>query len=256
MSAHYLIERAASKMILSDQKILEEINKSNIIISPFDKKCLGSNSYDVHLGKTLATYIEHTLDAKRDNPLKFFDIPDEGIVLKPRVLYLGTTLEYTESHKHVPFLEGKSSVGRLGISIHATAGKGDVGYCNHWTFEISCVESVRIYAHMPIAQLIYFNVDGKVQVPYNTKPSAKYADTNSKPEGSKMWKNFPEEERHNEHRHYKVYSGLILTSIPAQQSWICRDCGTTGTDHEPFEINYGSSAMYGQLVAKFSKDNK
>ena len=51
--------------------------------------------------------------------------------------YLGVTEEYTETHKHVPFLEGKSSIGRLGIDIHATAGKGDVGFCNTWTLEIS-----------------------------------------------------------------------------------------------------------------------
>ncbi len=90
-----------------------------------------------------------------------FEIPEEGFVLEPNTLYLGVTAEYTESHAHVPFLEGKSSTGRLGIDIHATAGKGDVGFCNAWTLEISCIQPVRIYAGMPIGQLIYFAVEGK-----------------------------------------------------------------------------------------------
>jgi dCTP deaminase len=104
-------------------------------------------------------------------------------------LYLGVTLEYTETHKHVPFLEGKSSTGRLGIDIHATAGKGDVGFCNTWTLEISCAQPVRIYAGMPIGQLIYFVVEGEIAVPYSQKGNAKYAERTIQPVESMMWKN-------------------------------------------------------------------
>src|SRR5690554_349520 len=117
-------------MILSDKRILEEIEKGTIVIEPFDRTCLGTNSYDVHLGKYLATYRDRELDAKAHNEIVHFEIPTEGFVLQPNTLYLGVTLEYTETHSHVPFLEGKSSTGRLGIDIHATAGKGDVGFCN------------------------------------------------------------------------------------------------------------------------------
>src|SRR5579863_3827571 len=117
-------------MILTDKKILEEIKKGTIKIEPYREDCMGSNSYDVHLGKYLATYTDRILDAKKHNQIEHFEIPEEGYLLYPDVLYLGVTEEYTETHKHVPFLEGKSSVGRLGIDIHATAGKGDVGYCN------------------------------------------------------------------------------------------------------------------------------
>jgi dCTP deaminase len=99
------------------------------------------------------------------------------------------TNEYTETHKHVPFLEGKSSVGRLGIDIHATAGKGDVGYCNTWTLEISCKQPVRIYAGMPIGQLIYFEVKGIVENSYSKKSSAKYVKRTMRPVESMMWKN-------------------------------------------------------------------
>ena len=94
-----------------------------------------------------------------------------------------------ETHAHVPFLEGKSSVGRLGIDIHATAGKGDVGYCNTWTLEISCSQPVRIYAGMPIGQLIYFIVDGEVKNLYNKKLNPKYNRRTVKPIESMMYKN-------------------------------------------------------------------
>lgn len=176
-------------MILSDKQILEEIKKNNILIEPFDRKCLGTNSYDVHLGKYLAIYKDEVLDAKKHNEIEVFDIPDDGFVLEPNKLYLGVTKEYTETLAHVPFLEGKSSVGRLGIDIHATAGKGDVGFCNTWTLEISVTQPVKVYYNMPIGQLIYFKVDGDIQNYYNIKRSAKYNNRTVKPVESMMWKN-------------------------------------------------------------------
>jgi dCTP deaminase len=177
-------------MILSDKKILEEIKFKNIVIKPFDRKNLGSNSYDVHLGEWLSVYDDEILDAKKHNKVTHFKIPKEGYVLLPTKLYLGVTAEYTETFEYVPFLEGKSSVGRLGIDIHATAGKGDVGFKNNWTLEISVKQPVRIYGGMPIGQLIYFKVDGIVLTPYNKKASAKYNKKTKKPVESMMWKNF------------------------------------------------------------------
>ncbi|MCL4142225.1 UNVERIFIED_CONTAM: hypothetical protein GTU68_051664 [Idotea baltica] len=176
-------------MILSDQKIKEAIESGDILIEPYDMNCLGTNSYDVHLGKHLATYTSEVLDAKKHNQVKHFEIPEEGFVIQPGTLYLGVTEEYTESHSHVPFLEGKSSIGRLGIDIHATAGKGDVGFCNHWTLEISCIHPVRVYYNMPIGQLIYFAVDGPIDNYYNKKKNAKYIDRSTKPMESMMWRN-------------------------------------------------------------------
>ncbi len=176
-------------MILSDRRILEEIEKETIKIQPYNREFLGSNSYDVHLGKHLATYKDKTLDAKKHNEINHFEISEEGYVLQPGELYLGVTEEYTETHVHVPFLEGKSSTGRLGIDIHATAGKGDVGFCGNWTLEISCKIPVRIYKGMPIGQLIYFPVDGEVEVKYNSKKDAKYSGQPDRPVESMMWKN-------------------------------------------------------------------
>ena len=176
-------------MILSDIKILEGIENGEIVIEPFRRECLGTNSYDVHLGKWLARYKDHILDARKHNRIEYTEIPKEGFVLHPSTLYLGVTEEYTETHKAVPFLEGKSSVGRLGIDIHATAGKGDVGFCNTWTLEISCTHPVRVYAGMPIGQLIYFRVEGEIERYYNKKRDAKYNKRTEKPVESMMWKN-------------------------------------------------------------------
>ena len=146
-------------MILSDKRILEEIERGTIKIAPYNRDCLGSNSYDVHLGANLATYEDDELDAKKHNTIRHFEIPGEGLVLQPHKFYLGVTEEYTETHIHVPFLEGKSSTGRLGIDIHATAGKGDVGFCGNWTLEISVKQPVKVNKGMPIGQLIYFPVE-------------------------------------------------------------------------------------------------
>jgi dCTP deaminase len=176
-------------MILSDQRILAEIAQGHILIEPFDRQHLGTNSYDVHLGRYLAVYTSRILDARQDNPVEEIIIPAEGLVLQPGTLYLGVTEEYTETHRHGPFLEGKSSVGRLGIDIHATAGKGDVGFCNTWTLEISCTQPVRVYAGMPIGQLIYFEVAGDIDQLYHTKKNAKYTTRTVKPMPSQMWRN-------------------------------------------------------------------
>jgi dCTP deaminase len=176
-------------MILTDKEILEEIAKGTILIQPYERSKLGTNSYDVHLGKYLATYKNRVLDARKHNEIDIFEIPKDGFCLQPNTLYLGVTEEYTETHAHVPFLEGKSSVGRLGIDIHATAGKGDVGFCNTWTLEISVSQPVIVYAGMPIGQLIYFKVNGEIENYYNRKTNAKYNKRTDLPVESMMWKN-------------------------------------------------------------------
>ncbi|MCI4317956.1 MAG: dCTP deaminase, partial [Thermoplasmata archaeon] len=137
------------------------------------------------------TYIDGALDSRTPNKITEFRIPPEGYVLVPGQLYLGVTEEYTETHGFVPFLEGKSSVGRLGIDIHSTAGKGDVGFCNYWTLEMSVKLPVRVYRGMPVGQLIYFEISGEVENAYNKKKSAKYRTVSSHPTPSRMFLNFP-----------------------------------------------------------------
>lgn len=175
--------------ILTDSKILESIKEGSITIKPFRSECLGSNSYDVHLSKNISKYKNRMLDSKMDNELVHEEIGDDGYFLFPNVLYLGVTEEYTETRDFIPFLDGKSSTGRLGIMIHATAGKGDIGFKGHWTLEITVSMPVKVYRGMPIGQLIYFSPLGKVKVPYGEKKSAKYYNQGEKPVGSMMFKN-------------------------------------------------------------------
>jgi len=141
-------------MILSDKQILERIEKGDIVLSPFDKDSLGSNSYDVRLSEYVSEYNNDLLDAKKDNTIhtrKFNEL-----ILLPNKLYLMSTLEYTESRNVVPVISGKSSIGRLGINVHVTAGFGDNGFCGHWTLEIFVLQPVRVYAGMKIGQLYWY----------------------------------------------------------------------------------------------------
>ena len=177
-------------MILSDSQIRKEMAAGRIVIRPFRPGCLGTNSYDVHLGPYLATYRNGALDARIANPVHEFRIPADGFLLVPGQLYLGVTEEYTETHGYVPFLEGKSSVGRLGIDIHSTAGKGDEGFCNYWTLEMSVKLPVRVYAGMPVGQLIYFAISGPVARSYSAKRTAKYRTVSRHPIPSRMHLNF------------------------------------------------------------------
>jgi dCTP deaminase len=177
-------------MILSDKAILEAIQRGELVIEPFRRGALGSNSYDVHLGRYLRVYAVPALDARRSSPTAILCIPPRGLYLVPGVLYLGVTEEYTETHTCVPFLEGKSSIGRLGIQIHATASKGDVGFRNHWTLEISVIQPVRVYPGMPIGQLIFHAVEKTVEVPYHARTNAHYTERSPLPIPSLYWKNF------------------------------------------------------------------
>ncbi len=83
----------------------------------------------------------------------------------------GRTVERTETHNFVPMIEGRSSIGRLGLFVHVTAGFGDVGFCGFWTLEMFAVQPIRIYAGVPICQVIYHENLGEV-----TEYSSKYQD--------------------------------------------------------------------------------
>ena len=176
-------------MILSDKDMQAAIQDGSIQIKPFKRSSLGCNSYDLHLGGSLKVYTEKVLDARKDNPTKTLEIPKEGLVLMPNIVYLGYTIESVGSNKYVPILDGKSSIGRLGIMVHLTAGVGDVGFQGHWTLEIVVTQPIRIYAGMPIAQIL-FHTCGEVEVSYNFKASAKYNNQPAEPIASKNYENF------------------------------------------------------------------
>ena len=100
---------------------------------------------------------------KKPNEVEEIIIPETGYQLKPNELYLGRTLEYTNTKKYVPMIEGRSSIGRLGIFIHITAGFGDVGFAGYWTLEIFCIKPIIIYPNVEIAQLYYHTIDGECE---------------------------------------------------------------------------------------------
>lgn len=172
-------------MILSGHEIEMQRQKGNIYIEDFDPERLGPNSYNLRLGKELLTYTESVLDPMRKNDYEEMEIPDEGRIIFPGKIYLAQTMEYTKTEGFVPMLEGRSSVGRLGINIHATAGFGDVGFCGRWTLELNCVQSVKIYAGMEICQIYYHTIMGKVDKRYN----GKYQESDGV-RASQMWKDF------------------------------------------------------------------
>ena len=156
-------------MILSGKKIEEMLNK-DIFIEPFDKKRLNPNSYNLCLADELLVYENKNLDMKIRNQVQKLSIPKEGIILEPNKLYLGRTQEYTKTYNYVPMLEGRSSIGRLGLFIHVTAGFGDVGFEGYWTLEIFCVQPIRIYSGVEICQIYYHSIDGE----HNSYISNKY----------------------------------------------------------------------------------
>jgi dCTP deaminase len=149
--------------MLSGLKIEEELGKC-IHIVPFKRENLNPNSYDLTLDNILRIYERGVLDVKHDNPTRKEIIPESGYRLLPGILYLGSTVETTETIKYIPMIEGKSSLARLGISIHATAGFGDIGFCGKWTLEISVIHPVIIYPFMKIAQIYFDSIEGPFEL--------------------------------------------------------------------------------------------
>ena len=149
-------------MILSGDEILSR-QGHDIEIDPFVPENLNPNSYNLTLHSEIMTYEEVVVDMRQPNRVRRITIPEDGLVLNPNQLYLGRTLERTETHNLVPMIEGRSSVGRLGLFVHVTAGFGDVGFCGYWTLEMFAVQPVRIYPHIPICQIFYHEICGEIQ---------------------------------------------------------------------------------------------
>ncbi len=160
-------------MILSGLEIKKRLG-NDITIEPFNEKQLGPNSYNVRLHHELLLYDEPVLDMKKKHSTKTLVIPTQGLILEPGVLYLGRTLEYTITKNAVPMLEGRSSIGRLGLFIHITAGFGDVGFCGFWTLEMFCVQPVKVYPGVEIGQIFYHTIEGD----YTPYSSNKYQHNN------------------------------------------------------------------------------
>lgn len=162
-------------MMLTGKEIKARLGK-DIFISNFNEDQLNPNSYNLKLHNILEVYdyrndkdnyMSH-IDMKKENKTKKIKIDKDGYVLEPGVLYLARTKEFTETHRLIPCLSGRSSIGRLGINVHVTAGFGDVGFKGYWTLEIFVVEPVKIYPDVDICQIYYFEPIGEIEE-YNGK---------------------------------------------------------------------------------------
>ena len=149
-------------MILSGDEIASHLGE-NIVIDPFDPDRLNPNSYNLTLHDELLVYEEVVLDMRKPNRTRTIKIPEDGLVLNPNHLYLARTVERTETHNLVPMIEGRSSVARLGLFVHVTAGFGDVGFCGYWTLEMLATQPIRIYPGIQICQIFYHQIVGNIQ---------------------------------------------------------------------------------------------
>ena len=164
-------------MILTGPEIVRQCAEGRITIDPFDETRVNPNSYNLRLANTLKIYLPPgeremsswlpyarfpaaELDCRKKNPTWEFEIPQDGYTLYPGKLYLGATIERTATDHFVPMLDGRSSLARLGISVHQTGGFGDLGFAGHWTVEITCVEPVRIYAGLEVCQVQFWTKTG------------------------------------------------------------------------------------------------
>jgi len=171
-------------MILSGKEIKSRLGK-DIFIEPFSESQLNPNSYNLRLDKQILIYDNNILDMKKENKASQYIIPEEGLLLEPNKLYLGRSVEYSKTTNSVPMLEGRSSVGRLGLFVHVTAGFGDVGFSGYWTLEMFCVQPIRIYAGIQICQIYYHTIEGD----YDMYKSGKYQN-NSGIQPSLLFKDF------------------------------------------------------------------
>lgn len=179
-------------MILTGKKIIEEVALGNIYIENFNSEKVNPNSYNLTLNPKLKVYVPEkvgcVLDMKKfvetgvedyvettyidsldNNKVRELEIPEEGLILQPGVLYLGSTNEWTATSKYIPMIDGRSSFARLGMKVHITAGFGDVGFEGTFTLEIEVTEPLMIYPNQEICQIYYQVPEGDTSIKYHGK---------------------------------------------------------------------------------------
>lgn len=198
-------------MILTGPEIARRVEAGQIKIDPYDPANVNPNSYNLTLGPLLKVYeanvkalgswwikdpyllvpeeglpelvADRCLDSAKDNPTRSVEIPARGIVLVPNVVYLAATVEVTEAEPDlVPWVDGRSSVGRLGWGVHVTAGVGDCGFNGSWTLEMTVVTPLVVYPHTQVGQLLFETTVGE------TRPYAGKYVGQREPQPSRLWK--------------------------------------------------------------------
>lgn len=174
-------------MILSDLAIELAVSCGDITIAPFKHAQLNPASYNLTLGPDVLVLDHHGVHDIKDPPpmLRRTIDPIFGIVIRPGIGYLMHTVERVATNKYVPVIDGRSSVGRLFVGVHVTAGFGDPGYDGQWTLEVTTLCPIRLYAGLQIAQMRFHTIAGEVRQLY--EGSYRHSEG---PVASRAWKQF------------------------------------------------------------------
>jgi dCTP deaminase len=191
-------------VILSDESIREELEGGGIVIEPLGEGCIQPSSVDLHVDRYFRVFRNDTtpfIDPKRaqEDLTELVEVDEDGaFILHPGEFVLGSTLERVALGPDlVARLEGKSSLGRLGLLIHSTAGFVDAGWDGHLTLELSNVANlpIAIYPGMKIGQISFLRMTTAAQTPYGSEATASKYKGQQGPTPSRYYLNFPEDER-------------------------------------------------------------
>ncbi len=147
--------------MLSGEEIIKEVENGKIVIRPFDKDNVNPNSYNLTLADEIIVYTDDLLDCRKKNNIRKIKVPKDGYILSPNMFYLAKTNEYTENDYYVPQISGRSSIGRIGLTVHLCSGFGDIGFKGTWTLAITCLTPTKVYPNMEIGQIYYFPLIGE-----------------------------------------------------------------------------------------------
>jgi dCTP deaminase len=186
-------------MILSDRTIREELDAGRIVIDPLDLSCIQPSSVDLHIDRYFRVFRNHTMghiDVKQnlEDLTELVEIAEEDcFMLHQGEFVLGSTIERVALPTDiVARLEGKSSLGRLGLLIHSTAGFVDAGWDGQLTLELSNVANlpITLYPGMKIGQISFIRMTTPADVPYGSASVGSKYQGQRGPRPSRYWENF------------------------------------------------------------------
>ena len=185
-------------MVLSDHSIREALASGRIAIDPFDDSCIQPSSVDLHVDQYFRLFRNHTsrvIDVRenQEDLTELVDTGEEPLILHPGEFVLGSTKEkVTLPDDLVARLEGKSSLGRLGLLIHSTAGFVDAGWDGHLTLELSNVANlpITVYPGMKIGQISFLQMTTAAENPYGSKGLGSKYQGQRGPTPSRYFENF------------------------------------------------------------------
>jgi len=189
-------------VILSDRTIKEQIAAGRIVIDPLDESCIQPSSVDLHIDRFFRVFRNHTMahiDVKQnlEELTELVEIKEDDVfILHPGEFVLGSTLERVQLPTDlVARLEGKSSLGRLGLLIHSTAGFVDAGWDGQLTLELSNVATlpITLYPNMKIGQISFIQMTTPADNPYGSKNVGSKYQNQRGPIPSRYWENFETE---------------------------------------------------------------